>query len=198
MHFRLFCKVRHLLGDIDTTATIQADTRIEADTAFEAFIAWLQSGDAWLRADGKDQRSLRQLLEDLKASKPVVTEWESNTEGVDWSFNPEDLNTDENEFFLAGTSGYGEWEFEIDIDPFKDRSELDNGLFIRDPSTLSLEALSEIVRYVQAGLFLDNDGEREVWTLDKDVSGSDFIDHVYNILRHHNMVPEEVDDQKTH
>lgn len=196
MHFRLFCKVRHLLGDINTTATIQADERIEADTAFEAFITWLQSGSAWLRADGKDQRRLRQLAADRKNGTQIPLEWYSTTEGVDWCFNSEDLDTDENEFFLAGTTGDGEWEFEIDIEPFRDRSELDNGLFVRDPSSLPISALAEIVRYVQAGLFLDDNGDRETWTLEKDVSGADFIDHVYSILHSHHMVPERVGEKQ--
>ena len=60
-----------------------------------------------------------------------------------------------------------------------------------EPKTLSREALEEIACYAQAGLLLESD----VWSLDKDVNGSDFISHMTEILSKHGLVPVCSEDE---
>jgi len=194
MRFHLLCRVRHLLGGLDTQPTNQADERIEADNALEAFIKWLASPDAWIRADGADQLKIRKIGE--ARGKGLAPDFESVTTGTDWEFGGENLDINDEELDLAGTSCMGEFEFEITVKQYKDGAELEGGLFVRDPGSLKYDALVEIARYCQGGLFLDQVDGRDTWTLDKDIAGSDFIDHIYQILSKHGLVPEEVNEHK--
>jgi hypothetical protein len=62
----------------------------------------------------------------------------------------------------------------------------------KSPRELSREALVEIAEYAQGGLFWDIRGSREFWNLDKDVRGSDFIEHMTGILAKHDLEPQEL------
>ena len=68
---------------------------------------------------------------------------------------------------------------------------------VRKVRTLSREALIEIVEYARDGLYLDMDARgREFYSLDKPVSGADYIDHVVLVLEKHGLVPEESNDEE--
>ena len=62
---------------------------------------------------------------------------------------------------------------------------------VKDPDSLGREALVEIARYAQGFLFLDIVDDADVWTLDKDVSGADFVDHMISILSKHRLAPDD-------
>lgn len=63
--------------------------------------------------------------------------------------------------------------------------------FAKDPSKLSKAALIEIVSYAQGGLYWDMDDRGEFWNRDKEVGGSDFIEHIARILDKHGLTPVE-------
>lgn len=70
-------------------------------------------------------------------------------------------------------------------------SKQETAMIPTEPKTLSREALEEIACYAQAGLLLESD----VWSLDKDVNGSDFISHMTEILSKHGLVPVCSEDE---
>ena len=63
------------------------------------------------------------------------------------------------------------------------------------PRELSREALIEIAECAQDGLYWDVRGTQEFWNLDKDVSGSDFIEHMTGVLAKHGLEPEALTEE---
>ncbi|MEX2171771.1 MAG: hypothetical protein WD851_20800 [Pirellulales bacterium] len=60
---------------------------------------------------------------------------------------------------------------------------------IRDPATLSTEAIVKLARRIQALFYLDILGEREFWNPDKEWEGADLLDELALAMNESGLVP---------
>lgn len=72
----------------------------------------------------------------------------------------------------------------------------DPPLTVRDPADVDRDALIEIARSARDYLFLDCDQRGDFYSLDKSVSGADYIEHMSMILAKHALEPVD-DDSST-
>ena len=173
-----------------------------------ALAFWLagdsQKDKAWLRCS---TNALGSLLGMRDTRSLETCGWDSNSAGGDKGLDyPTDWEPGHLEFGdknytveLDGTSCLSEFEFEVRITPSVSKQETgacgEDCSVPVDPATLPIEALVGIARYAQSMLFLalvPSGPHRvvDVWTLDKDVSGADFIEQMTRELDKHGLVPE--------
>jgi hypothetical protein len=88
---------------------------------------------------------------------------------------------------MTGTHCGGEFKYSVTVRPVPVSTK--EIACVKSVKDLDREALEEIVMYARDGLFLDIVGDREVYSLDKPVSGADYIEHMTSILAEHDLVP---------
>jgi len=71
-------------------------------------------------------------------------------------------------------------------------------MIAKDPANLSKEELIEIVRSAQSFLFfgdvwecVEGQVERDIWSLDLDISGGDFVEHMNCVFSDYGLTPTE-------
>ncbi len=65
----------------------------------------------------------------------------------------------------------------------------------KNPADMDQRDLAEIVRSLQTFLYLTSDEHGELWSVDHEVSGADFIDHAGSVLQGHGLTPTEEESE---
>ena len=183
--YHISCRVRSSLTGIDADTCEHADYVIEAATPMAALAIWLAGESykekAWLRCSADD---LKRLLALPKNDQVDFSTSSPGADGcIDWDVH--EIYTDEGAYVveLYGTANLSEFEFEIRISPVSKQEITSEPLL---SSELSRPRLVRIVEHMQNELYRNEDG---VWTLDKEVSGGDFVDSMGEILRRYGLAP---------
>ena len=187
MKWRLICKVQSERGI--TEPTVQGDETIEAETPIAALVLWLcgkSYKDAWLRCDSVDCSML--MRHNAADNNPLAGE-RFEASGDTWDADCIEFGDDYVD--MTGTHCDGEYHYAVTVRQVS--LEEIARLRVLDVDDLSLEALKEIVEHARDGLFLDLVDDQEVYSLDKPVSGADYIQHMTDVLNKHGMVPERED-----
>jgi hypothetical protein len=191
--YKVTCRVRNSMQGVDATATNHGpDELIEAPTAFGAFQKWLYNKDSWLTLSPEAFESLhdRWIDDDLSSLG-----WDSVADGkhdTDWETS--DLicePTKEDSVSMCGTANCSEFEFEVEVRLVSIQETCECTAPPTDLKNVKRESLAEIASWAQGMLFLhaDEGSDDHTWSLDKEVSGADFIDHMTTILSKHGLVP---------
>lgn len=190
--FDIICNVRSNEQGIDAETFDHGVKGVEASSALEALKNWITAeGEAsYVSCSLEAFDSLLVAFQDNDSS----ASWDSQGDGndnmaADWFVGYFEFWDESSKLMMSGSTCCGEWDFEVTVQLAAVPKEACDGCTVpvMKISELSRDDLEEIVRYSLHGLYMWDDA----WTLDREISGSDYIEHMANILNHHALVPEE-------
>lgn len=183
MKWRLICTVQSDQGITDPTT--QGDEVIEAETPVAALIVWLCGQSyyqkAWLRCTSGD---CGRLIRHNAAGSDELRGEHFEASGDTWDAHLFEFGDDYVD--MAGTHCDGEYRYSVSV---RSVSTEEIAYEARPVSSLTREQLEKIATYARDGLYLDLVEDREVYNLDKPVSGADYIQHMAAVLEECNLTP---------